>query len=524
MLIQTAKQLVSKLNMIKKRATQVVIIILGFFKKHSDFIKNIIISGLLIKIIGGGVISNYINDKYNEKKIIYSVEKIKKFHKNELYNFVNNYNIGEFNLNFDDDIIEDYFIIHSKLQNNKNTIGESVRLSIKIGDFGSKILDIKYKEFEKNNKKIKITNSLKNNEFKWFFPKESKTPYQLGWTIDFDTNYELDGFNIYRSNLKDSGFGKVNSEIIKSQLWKISEKPNYRLDNVYYRATVLSKNGEESPLGNVFPVGNISPFYSFEKIEKNIVNNTEKNSNIQLDTQKEIDINTVDITMPNGIGSGSGVDIYILCKTLPGIYVTHDVKLIDNLSVNLEVNIKENIFSPEKLEHFADDAKIKSTVKAIRSYSSDNEVYFIFDVGDVNLDKVRVFRSIERASGDFSNVGDEIYNGKILYDYKSLFIENSNYNSELTKNINNDDNLKYLEPPDNKSEKLTKEKSKTLDAPTLFKIYKGIPLTNGYFVDKNLADDRSYSYTFYTYDKNGIIGCPILVNAKLSKITKIKVY
>ena len=221
-------------------------------EKILSVIKNKTLRNLLIWLLvflAGAVLSPYLAEmakRLAEKRsgimeLGYDVSTVAHYQKFELMNVATSHEIGPFDLKLDDPLLSNYCLAKIMLRNRKGPINSPLRFEVSVGTTLAKILDVKSKIITPANKSIAIAHSLPN--LTWALPKVLRP--KLSWNAgEVDTTL---GYCLYRSFLKDRGYGRVNDKLLTEPTYKMVAEDNpQNLSKAYYRVTTVSVSGLES--------------------------------------------------------------------------------------------------------------------------------------------------------------------------------------------------------------------------------------------------------------------------------------
>ena len=243
--------------------------------------------------------------------------------------------IEKFDLSIDDPLLDEYYLIKLRLQNGGTTIEQPLTFAIATGIDYSKILDARSRVLTPRNKTINMRYSIP--QVRWVWP-ESGVKTKIYWSYHSSSNVKMQiGFNIYRSLLRNSGYGRVNTTLITSTPWEIVEKARSELFPAYYKLSYVEESGQESdltgPFNEPYDVQNLTPFAlnSFIRKEPSQVEplgTSHRLTDNGLNEQERGFANgRVKIIFNSGLDAGADLDVYVLCKILPGSELLPSVAL-----------------------------------------------------------------------------------------------------------------------------------------------------------------------------------------------------
>ena len=199
-------------------------------------------------------IKHCINRYYSKAELSYEVMSISKLSRHEIQKYEKAEKFDSFNLNLDDSILNNYYIIKLRIKNEGIPIKRNLKIQAAIDKTAAKFLDIKHKVHFPNNKIIPIMYTIP--ELTWSM-KESAIPFQkpaLKWNapkLNADGSrivFGVKGYNIYRSRLKEVGYGRINPNLIKDTYY-IDHSPELN-NTAFYCVEAVKKAGFASKLSD----------------------------------------------------------------------------------------------------------------------------------------------------------------------------------------------------------------------------------------------------------------------------------
>jgi len=469
---------------------------------------------------GGTANFNYKSKGAGEKHIIAKILPIEKYSREDLVKLARKLGIEPFDLSLDDTILKDYYLIRLRFYNAYSAINQPLKFTISTGTSHSKIINIKHRVRRPSNKIVEVLDSIPKANWNW---PESGIKASLMWDYPLGDNSCIAGFNVYRSLLPESGYGKVNSELITTSNWVMPEEARSDMTPSYYKVTAVNTLGEESPMPSPIVVQNFTPiaYSSFKKKESignKSLSQSDNKSEIYLNKQEYRFANgRVDISFVNGLDSGADIEVYLLCKILPDSELAPTVSLVGSSSVSYKLNGNPHIrspsvpFQPVKL-------KEELTPQEVKSYSFPKSIYIVWNKPkSPDFAGVRIFRSPERRLGNLRNhPGEEIYDGPGLTDKIDLILPQQD---AFSPHEADDSNINYIEPPPRPKHPLIPPPfTGTLSPPPVLgiSVFASTTLESDYIVDIPINKQIAFTYTIYAYDNKGNSGYPIFINASLA--------
>lgn len=466
-----------------------------------------------------------INSRKHETKSIRGNIKISSYDRDKLNDFVVKHKIDNFDLDLDDSILKSYNIITINIENIGVAIEDPLKLSLYTGEVNSKIIDIKWKVNNQKFKAISISHSLP--KAKWIWPKNG-----IKQRIEWDTPAGMDEktrFNVYRSLLKDRGFGRINPAPISSLEWEFTEKTSHESLPVYYKYSILNRLVVESDLGDTMEVGNSAPFKSFVKIEEKGNVNTataEKNRHYLNESELEFAHGNVNISFTKGLDKNANVELYILCKLIPGSMLSPTLSLNDSPSIHFTLRGKKPVVIIPASQFFPDKIREALTPPKVSFFASEKSIFIKWDRPKTKeFSGVRIYKTPGRQIGDLHSLGLEhvIYDGagineRIIVSPMNPNKWNSNHSARKSS-----ESLRFDKPPARPKPILIKWKNDatpTLTTPIEPIVYlvEGIPLDNNYYIDTPKGNDNIITYVVYGCDTKGNTSYPVVINTSLSNI------
>jgi len=468
---------------------------------------------------GGTANFNYMWKGVARKQVNAKIVSINKYTKEELNNLDVKLGIAKFDLSLDDIILKDYYLIRLRFNNPASAINQPLKFKISTGTSDSKVISIKYKVHRPRNKTLEIVDSIPKANWVW---PENGIIADLTWEYASDDMRYIAGFNVYRSLLKASGYGQVNSKLITSYNWVITEEARRDLSPNYYKIAAVNTWGEELLSPEPIVVQNFTPITrsSYEKKAFAEDNYRFESSKSQFSLSKN-DLRfargSVDISFENGLDSGADIETFLLCKMLPDSVLAPEVSLVGAPSVSFNLHGKpQRMRSPPAQINISKIREALTPLEA-RAYSSTNSIYIVWKKPKTpDFEGVRIFRSPERRLGNFSkHPGEEVYDGPGLT--KNIELELPNRDAialHQTDDVNNwDEN--FIDPPQRLKPAI--KLPPIPSPPSGLKMIIKTTLERDYFIDSPLDKQKSYTYTIYSYDNNGNSGYPIFLNTSISE-------
>ncbi len=538
----------------------------SIISKISRFKKlNITIGSILIFIFGffcRPPIEKYIefvtHKRLTQKKLCYEIFQANKYKKDELVKLSEKLGYDKFNLNLDDPILENYYLIQIKLRNKGEFLHGPIKFNLSCDNNYTKIIDIKHKVKKPANKVINITHNLPSLNWKI---SEGAVP-KIFWGADGSLSRTA-GFNIYRSLDREVGFGVINDKLITEMKYNLPIDPSQNLSKNYFRISAKGVNGVESSMSDqviitpeIFaftpffkevywispktklgaePNGSMEkPFRSLKEAisksnkfaifivkqyRKDIISsqNVSKEANVFYKDDLSFLNGKIEFSILDGIDENAEIDLSFLCKIFELNNFFVKLKLIGSPEVIFEKIKRKEI----KKSNLQPDTKTKKnlkvflTPKIVKTYLGYNTIFLAWKIPESNeYNGVRIFRSVKRDLSDFEKLGEEVYDGLGSYDetlnceYHQRDSIDQDFDALIPKKIRFKDR-----PPRRK----TGLEGLAPAVPTMgeINVVYEFKVKSPFFEDKNVKPGTVYTYTLFAYDVNNNYSYPITVNASL---------
>lgn len=519
----------------------------------------------LLLFLAGAVLRPYLEEttkRLAEKRsgtmqLSYDVSTVAHYQKFELMDVAKSHEVGPFDLKLDDPLLSDYCLAKIMLRNRKGPINSPLRFEVSIGTTLAKILDVKPKIIRPANKSMTIVHSLPN--LTWTLPKVLRPT--LSWGVgDAGTTA---GYCLYRSFLKDRGYGRVNDKLLTKPSYKmVAEDNSQNLSQAYYYLTIVSVSGWESDPSDPWVIpeslafvpyfsDSVSVYPDKKRIElsepneftslpeamsklmwpkfivhkrrKDILQseNLSNDPRVFYDDDLEFLKGKLTISLPDGIDEDGAVEFLILYKVLPGEKSDLGLKLQGMIGISLKRIGKPQ---PEKvkLADKKDDKKdIKKSLTPVVVYarSVNGAIYLIWEKPEnPNYKGVRIFRSKKRDWYGLNRLGKELYQGPGLSKrIVCTFIENTPIQTSRMPHQSTREAV-LLKPPPTKEEEAQRVRLTGPAPPRALNIRliaevgaKGELM----FADDTVSPKTIYTYALFAFDGSYNYSFPILLNASL---------
>ena len=411
----------------------------------------------LLIFVAGVVLGPYLEETAKQlaqkrsaaMELSYEVSAVAHYQKFEVTGVAKSQGIPSFDLKLDDPLLSDYCLTKIMLRNRKGPIKSPLRLEVYIGTPLAKIMDVKFKIKRPANKSMAIVNSLPN--LTWAFRKVLRPT--LSWNAgDPDTTA---GYCVYRSFLRDRGYGRVNDKLLTRPIYKMAEGRLQNLSRGYYSVIVVSVSGTESGLSDpaVFPdyfafnptfsdsvsvypgekraeVSEPDEFtslseamskfgrskvYIVHKHRKDILQSEDLSNDPRVFYYDDLEFlkGKVTISLLDGIDEDGAIEFLILYKVLPGQKTDLSLKLQGMIGISLR-RVGKLQQEDVKLDYRDNKEDIKKSLAPVAVYTAwvNGGIYLIWQKPEsADYKGVRIFRSEKRDWADMNRLGKKLYEG-----------------------------------------------------------------------------------------------------------------
>ena len=516
--------------------------VLGFF---GTFVLGVVVRPYLEVSV-----KNIAEKRYSLKELTYEVSKIAHYQKFELREVAESQGIEFFNLKLDDPFLSDYYLAKIILRNRKGSINSSLRFEVSTDTRLAKIIDVKFKITRPANKSVAIVHSLPN--LMWALPKV--LPLQFNWEEGEPSH--IAGYYIYRSFIKDRGYGRINHELITKSSYEFGGVNVENLSQVYYRVSAVGVDGPESELSEPITFPDLIAFGSYFKDSVSIIPDQDKKNLSKLnqfaslpeamaksspstifivssyrkevlrkenlsndprvfyDDDLEFMKGKVKISLPNGIDEGGEINIFVLYKLLPGERSDLNMKLQEMTEINIERagKTQSEVIQIDDKKNIEKDKKRSLTPTQVRTYLGKGTIFLVWRKPESpDFKGVRIFRSKKRNWEDLINLGKELYHGPGLS--QQIMCEMKR-RQPIQKSKVVRDYVSFFKPPDMKEEA---QRSKLVPSKVVGLRLEYVLSIEGElnYADNTASPNTIYTYTLIAFDKSNNYSYPILLNASL---------
>ena len=462
---------------------------------------------------------------------------------------------GTFNLQLDDNIIQDYDIFKVRIRNEGAPVENGLAIEAVVNAGLAKIVDLKHIVRAPANKSTPVRYSFP--DLVW---NTNRAVRKATFTWRDSGNAQGIGFFLYRSAFKEFGYGKFNLGLIQKNCLHVNVK---ELARGYYSVVAVGRNGMISdlsppvrfpeslalqphfndsvwidPSANFVPECSPNETRTYSSLKEAIDQEGPKgtfivralraesqavlqqaaapydNAKILFEDDLKFLKGKSELLFPAGLDSRAEIDFYLLTKGLPDDERSLSLRLQGQAKLTLAIR-GEVYKDPATKQTQNGDAKKRSlTPKLITTHASQAGIVFMWPKsGDQSYKGIRVFRSAVTSEKPATELGEEIYDGR---DFAGVLRCDVNQRPPKSAQIEFpiDDLMAPSEPPTRKpSSPQSAPRAQT--APTGLIVSKGDTLAS-YFTDANVRNDVKYKYTFYAYDFNEKYSYPVEINASLN--------
>lgn len=443
-----------------------------------------------------------------------------KYMQDELDALSNQLGISKFDLSLDDPILKDYYIIKYRIENRKAAIKEPITFHIFSGTPMSKILDIKQKVKRPKYKSFKMTHSIP--KALWVWP----TQVTMTWENKDDGQVTYD---IYKSLLPEVGYGQVNLMPLTSPFFKIAVEPLNTFKPVYYRVSAKNEWAEFN-LSEPIELQHLLTLSSFNKkenlLEKTTTDSNEVIERVLDESQLEFAKGRVHVTFENGLDTGTDMELFILCKMLPGSSLKPGVEIEGSPSIYFDLKSKISALKSVAIRGIVtDELKTSLTPPIAKYYANFDSICLKWEKPkNSKFSGIRIFRLTEQ---ELENQ-HEVNNNQEIYDGPGL---NKKFGFDRPENkdlcipqlpTSTRPSLQFLNPPERNKTIATEanhqitDQPRKLSPPRNLKITsRKVPLDSDYYIDHDPKKHAVLTYIVYGYDKDGHYSWPIVIKATL---------
>lgn len=361
---------------------------------------------------------------------------------------------GSFNLQLDDNIIQQYEVFKVHLRNDGQGVENGFALEAVVNQGFAKIVDLKYVVRAPANKSIPIKTSLP--DLRWNAEK-SISKVTFSWRDP--TNAEVVGSFLYRSTYKEFGYGKINLSLIGRNCIRLDRE---NLSPGYYAVVAVGRNGALSDLSppirfpeslalqpyfsdavridpssssvkDCFPpetrtYASLKEAFAKEGPEQTLIirgNRAEGHDLLEqakiLEHRGKIFFNDdlkflagkLELTFPEGLDRDGEVDLYLLIKGIPD--VDRSLKLASLGQSQLSVIGRDDpgMAAPKDRTQEPDVKEQSLTPRLIKTFTSQHAVIFTWPKSAVqSYREIKVYRRTLDEANPVGELGEKVYEGQ----------------------------------------------------------------------------------------------------------------
>jgi hypothetical protein len=491
-------------------------------------------------------------------ELTYEVSSVAHYQKFELAEVAKSQGVDFFDLKLDDPFLSGYHLAKIKLRNTRKTINSSLRFEVSTETRLAKIIDVKFKIIRPVNKSVAVVHSLPN--LTWALPKVLKP--EISW--EEGEPGEVAGYYLYRSFIKDRGYGRVKHELLTEPSYQFEEINVENLSRVYYRVSAVSTSRIESGLSESIPFPDLiglapyfkdsasifpdenreklsksnrfaslskamaksspSTIYIVHKKRKDIVDkdNLSNDPRVFYDDDMEFLKGKMKISLLDGIDEDGEIDILVLYKLLPGETGDLNLKLegMTGISLRRVGKTQSETIQIDEKKNTQQDKKRLLTPTEVKTYLGKGIIFLIWKKPEGSDYKgVRIFRSKKRNWENLNNLGEELYRGPgfsqdIECGMKHLPPIGKSRGVEQTKRY---DAHSFRPPLTKEEEEAQRPKSLQPSPPRGLRLVgmRGKAEGELNYGDYGVSPNTVYTYTLIAFDRNNNYSYPILFDASL---------
>jgi hypothetical protein len=429
----------------------------------------------------------------------------------EIAAFCDTNDIKIFARNLDDDILTNYFIARFTLLNLSGNPTERLAFNIDMGCNYAKIVDVQYVVRSPTTKRILLKHNLP--PWQWALPT-NLIPATVTVSHEADV-----GVNVYCSLNSGSGYGAIAST--SAERIELQFLPTAPVNTWYIVASVENATAEvfgDDVLALPNPTLQYPSFYPI--LDKNHESNA-----VPAEFLRKQDLafleGRVAITCENGFDPDTRVEVFVLAKAASGQKVNPSVKLEGAPRIAFkELNAPHSRTMPP-LEQL-DSKRIAAGLKSARGIVVNGKVLLAWQpLAASNYAGVKIYRSKGRPIGDFSEIGDKIYEGTGVEGLAEVELQTSQRVDEMKPDQKNPATFLTrvpTEPATNSSPALTNRTTPTRSKIPIPLNIRVIGQVEGLqFVDSPPSGIGTVTYTFYARDNTGVPSYPVVVNVNTAE-------
>jgi hypothetical protein len=448
-----------------------------------------------------------IEDRFKSSGISVEYGRIESLGSSDLDQYAERVGCGTFERNLDDDVITNYFVIPLKFQNFTRSPVGRVEFVLDAGCPYAKIIDVRYAVLSPKGKRMVIRHDLP--ELKWT-PLTNLVAVKASWEFQ-----RGDRAIVYGSVAKDRGFGQVTPVPDEGDTVWLAFVPSRKPSRYFFRVTMVNAWGEGEP-GKVMAVPTARYLLANFKPLKESATNDSQTPVLGAKESMPFLEGRATISFETGLDPEATVAVYVLGKITPGESINPSVKMYGEPGVLFREENPTPRFAILETESLS-QAKLNTTPLQVRSVSVSDKLLFFWDASTCsNYSGVKVFRSNVRPLGDFTNIGEKIFDG--FGSTNSFEIERiSEVNRPKPSSGEAPNYQEFLEhAPVDPQPAPNARTHPPPDAPTNLRWHISEKVEGfAFFTDAPPERDVVFTYTLYAFDRAGNQSYPVVINAML---------
>lgn len=413
-----------------------------------------------------------------------------------------------FQMNLDDNILTNYFVIPLTFRNFTHVPVSPVNFRLDAGCCDAKILDVEFRVRSPVAKMISLRHDLPH--LNWTLPTNS-LPIILNWVCQPDAEV-----NVYASIAKDRGYGQVTALPLAGDQLQLSIAANRKPNQYFLRTVEVNGWGEGPPSTLGFPNPAYNSRVTFEKSDSLVPRST-----LNAGTNMPFLEGKTMISFETGLDPAASVDVYVLGKAPSGNTIKPSLKMDGEPGVLFkEENQAPRLDMP--YTETLDRTKLLLTPLQVRAVCASGKVLFSWDpTACSNYGGMRIFRSRERILGDYSDVGEEVFDEFGITNTIELNQRFGNHSPRDPSTVVTNSQRFFDDPPRTKP---VETKPVIVNGRQVFPPLAPVNLSissiqrltgQATFIDSPPETNVVFTYTFYAFDHAGNVSYPVVVNAAL---------
>ena len=178
-----------------------------------------------------------------EKSLWYESLPILSFSRAEFATFLRTNGLAPVHLGLDDPILTRYQVLRIRLWNEATAVSPPPRFQFSAGSRLVKILDVTGTARRPRERSVPIEHNIPR--LRWRMPEDGEAPFRLAWD---GPHRDVAGYHVYQSGAMHVGFGRVNTALLTTPEFTLSTRPAEDAQWRFIRVSTVSLNGRESEL------------------------------------------------------------------------------------------------------------------------------------------------------------------------------------------------------------------------------------------------------------------------------------